>query len=185
MVILQKQKAASEPRKEELDRLAELRKIVPIEEKEIDRLTQGSRQLKEKALELQSRIETAGGERLKAQKLKVNKIQSDIDKNSTGVNRCRVQIETGHKTIKKLMKAIEESKKERERLLMEMENLLSTFKEIEQKAFTVQENYKKPQEMITLGGDAELELVDSLDPFSEGVVFSVRPPKKSWKNIAI
>lgn len=28
------------------------------------------------------------------------------------------------------------------------------------------------------------EYVDSLDPFSEGVVFSVRPPKKSWKNIA-
>lgn len=25
--------------------------------------------------------------------------------------------------------------------------------------------------------------MDSLDPFSEGVVFSVRPPKKSWKNI--
>lgn len=40
------------------------------------------------------------------------------------------------------------------------------------------------EQMITLGGDAELELVDSLDPFSEGVVFSVRPPKKSWKNIA-
>ena len=34
------------------------------------------------------------------------------------------------------------------------------------------------------GGDAELELVDSLDPFSEGIVFSVRPPKKSWKNIS-
>jgi len=29
-----------------------------------------------------------------------------------------------------------------------------------------------------------LELVDSLDPFSEGIVFSVRPPKKSWKNIS-
>lgn len=38
--------------------------------------------------------------------------------------------------------------------------------------------------MITLGGDAELELVDSLDPFAEGIVFSVRPPKKSWKNIS-
>ena len=38
--------------------------------------------------------------------------------------------------------------------------------------------------MITLGGDAELELVDSLDPFTEGIVFSVRPPKKSWKNIS-
>ena len=39
-------------------------------------------------------------------------------------------------------------------------------------------------QMITLGGDAELELVDTLDPFSEGIVFSVRPPKKSWKNIS-
>ncbi|KAK7410905.1 hypothetical protein VNO78_02115 [Psophocarpus tetragonolobus] len=37
---------------------------------------------------------------------------------------------------------------------------------------------------ITLGGDVELKLVDSLDPFSESVVFGVRPPKKSWKNIA-
>lgn len=43
---------------------------------------------------------------------------------------------------------------------------------------------KEMYQMITLGGDAELELVDSMDPFSEGVVFSVRPPKKSWKNIA-
>merc|ERR1712010_173050 len=42
---------------------------------------------------------------------------------------------------------------------------------------------KEMYQMITLGGDAELELVDSLDPFIEGVVFSVRPPKKSWKHI--
>ena len=31
--------------------------------------------------------------------------------------------------------------------------------------------------MITMGGNAELELVDSLDPFSEGILFSVMPPK--------
>jgi len=43
---------------------------------------------------------------------------------------------------------------------------------------------KEMYQMITLGGNAELELVDSLDPFSEGIVFSVMPPKKSWKNIA-
>ena len=42
---------------------------------------------------------------------------------------------------------------------------------------------KEIYQMITLGGDAELEFVDSLDPFSEGIIFSVRPPKKSWKNI--
>lgn len=38
--------------------------------------------------------------------------------------------------------------------------------------------------MITLGGNAELELVDNMDPFSEGIIFSVMPPKKSWKNIS-
>jgi structural maintenance of chromosome 4 len=38
--------------------------------------------------------------------------------------------------------------------------------------------------MITLGGNAELELVDSMDPFAEGIIFSVMPPKKSWKNIS-
>ncbi|KAJ1932266.1 Structural maintenance of chromosomes protein 4, partial [Linderina macrospora] len=43
---------------------------------------------------------------------------------------------------------------------------------------------KEMYQMITLGGNAELELVDSLDPFSEGLVFSVMPPKKSWKNIS-
>lgn len=42
---------------------------------------------------------------------------------------------------------------------------------------------KEMYQMITLGGDAELELLDSLDPFSEGISFSVRPPKKSWKQI--
>ncbi|TXG57552.1 hypothetical protein EZV62_015381 [Acer yangbiense] len=361
--------AASQPKRDEIDRLEELKKIISAEEKEIEQLIQGSKQLKAKvgkgncrikdmenyAVELQSKIENAGGEKLKAQKLKVDKIQSDIDKNSTEINRHKVQIETGQKMIKKLTKGIEDSKKEKERLLEGKEKMLSIFKEIEQKAFTVQENYNNTQklidqhkdvldkakheyeqvkktvdelrasevdadyklqdmkrlykelemkgkgykkrlddlqvalmkhleqiqkdlvdpekleatltdvtltescdlkralemvalleaqlkemnpnldsisdyrkkvalynervedlttvtqqrddikkqldefmagfnaislklkemyQMITLGGDAELELVDSLDPFSEGVVFSVRPPKKSWKNIA-
>lgn len=43
---------------------------------------------------------------------------------------------------------------------------------------------KEMYQMITLGGNAELELVDSLDPFAEGIIFSVMPPKKSWKNIS-
>ncbi|EUB57814.1 Structural maintenance of chromosomes protein 4 [Echinococcus granulosus] len=43
---------------------------------------------------------------------------------------------------------------------------------------------KEMYQMLTQGGDAELELIDSLDPFSEGIVFSVRPPKKTWKSIA-
>jgi structural maintenance of chromosome 4 len=38
--------------------------------------------------------------------------------------------------------------------------------------------------MITMGGNAEIELIDSMDPFSEGVVLSIMPPKKSWRAIA-
>lgn len=40
--------AASQPKKDELDRLAELKNIISLEEKEMDKLTQGSKQLKEK-----------------------------------------------------------------------------------------------------------------------------------------
>ena len=42
---------------------------------------------------------------------------------------------------------------------------------------------KEVYQHLTRGGDAELELIDSLDPFSDGVNFSVRPPKKSWKEV--
>ncbi len=36
---------------------------------------------------------------------------------------------------------------------------------------TITNKLKEIYQMITLGGNAELELVDSLDPFSEGIVF--------------
>ncbi|KAL7069281.1 putative structural maintenance of chromosomes protein [Cryptosporidium serpentis] len=42
---------------------------------------------------------------------------------------------------------------------------------------------KEIYQMITLGGDAELEVIDSTDPFVDGILFSVRPPKKSWRPI--
>lgn len=75
---------------------------------------------------------------------------------------------------------------------------------------SISQKLKEMYQMITLGGDAELELVDSMDPFAEGIVFryitwgkessfffclrlnrsfsafdfSVRPPKKTWKQIS-
>lgn len=113
---------------------------------------------------------------MKTQKSKVNKIQSvsirliwtfarsnnlktfyqfimqfifqDIDKTYTDINRHKVQIEAGQKMKKKLVKGIEESKIEKDRLDGQKETLLSTFKKIEEKAFIVQENYKKTQEVI-------------------------------------
>ncbi|XP_022149786.1 structural maintenance of chromosomes protein 4 [Momordica charantia] len=149
--------AASKPKDDELNRLQELRSIILEEETEIDRLVLGSKKLKEKALELQSQIENAGGERLKSQKFKVNKIQSDIDKTRTDINRHKVQIETGQKTIKKLTKAIEDSKKEKERLEEEKKNLQGKFKEIEVKAFAVHESYKETEKLI----DQQNELCDT------------------------
>ncbi|CAH1413118.1 unnamed protein product [Lactuca virosa] len=99
-------------------------------------------------LELQGKIENAGGENLKNQKAKVNKIQNDIDKNSTEINRHKVQIETGNKLMKKLTNGIKESEKEIEKLNAQKENLLTSFKEIEEKAFKVQDDYKKTEELI-------------------------------------
>lgn len=48
----------------------------------------------------------------------------------------------------------------------------------------ISDKLKEMYQMITMGGNAELELVDHLDPFAEGILFSVMPPKKSWRNIA-
>lgn len=42
---------------------------------------------------------------------------------------------------------------------------------------------KEMYRLITHGGDAELEAIDNLDPFADGIQFNVRPPKKSWKQM--
>ncbi|XP_065857256.1 structural maintenance of chromosomes protein 4-like isoform X3 [Euphorbia lathyris] len=158
-------KAASQPNKDELDRLGQLKEMISSEEKEIDRLTKGSKDLKEKAVELQNKIENAGGEVLKAQKTKVNKIQLDIDKTSTDINRHMVQIETNQKMIKKLTKGIEDSKKEKDRLVEEKEKLRNVSKEIEERAFAVQENYEKTQKLI----DEHTEVLDKAKTEYENV----------------
>ncbi|CAN0924360.1 Structural maintenance of chromosomes protein 4 [Linum grandiflorum] len=141
-------KAASQPKKDEVDRLKELQKIISAEEKEIDSLVHGSKQLKEKALSLQNNIENAGGKLLKDQKLKVKNIQSDIDKTCSEINRHKVQIETAQKMIKKLTKGVEDSRKEKERLISEKEKFNDVMKDITTKAFDVQEESKKVQELI-------------------------------------
>lgn len=50
--------------------------------------------------------------------------------------------------VKKLTKGIEDSKKEKERIIEGKEKLRGVFKEIEEKAFTVQESYKKMQKVF-------------------------------------
>lgn len=73
------------------------------------------------------------------------------------------------KTYEKNFKELQELKDERKNLFMkEFERISRKFKEI----------YRT----ITFGGNAEIELIDYLDPF-EGLVLSVMPPKKSWRQM--
>lgn len=52
-------------------------------------------------------------------------------------------------------------------------------------AFTlISSRLKHTYQGLTNGGDAELEIIDCFDPFSEGILFSVRPPNKSWKQMS-
>lgn len=72
----------------------------------------------------------------------------ELDKTSSEINRHKVKITSGEKLVKKLAKSIEESKIDTEKLLAEKEKMMSIFKEIEKKAFVVQEQYKKTQEVF-------------------------------------
>eukprot|EP00746_Dinoflagellata_sp_MGD_P162869 gnl/MRDRNA2_/MRDRNA2_90612_c0_seq1.p1 gnl/MRDRNA2_/MRDRNA2_90612_c0~~gnl/MRDRNA2_/MRDRNA2_90612_c0_seq1.p1 ORF type:complete len:1426 (-),score=448.19 gnl/MRDRNA2_/MRDRNA2_90612_c0_seq1:155-4123(-) len=78
----------------------------------------------------------------------------------------------------------EEANSQREKARCELETLRQKRLEEFMDGYSIiSMKLKEMYQMITLGGDAELELVDTLDPFSEGIHFSVRPPKKSWKQI--
>jgi len=80
--------------------------------------------------------------------------------------------------LEEITKTRDEAKSEFDGLRKKrLEEFMEGFGQITQKL-------KEMYQMITLGGNAELELVDNLDPFTEGIQFSVMPPKKSWKNIA-
>ena len=81
--------------------------------------------------------------------------------------------------------SVEAAVKERDGMKEEYDRLRKERLDTFMTGFTaISQKLKEMYQMITLGGNAELELVDSLDPFSEGVLFSVMPPKKSWKNIS-
>jgi structural maintenance of chromosome 4 len=85
----------------------------------------------------------------------------------------------------KYVSELDKISNERDALRRKHDSLRKERLETFMKGFSIiSKKLKELYQMITLGGDAELELVDALDPFSEGVVLSIRPPKKSWKNVS-
>ena len=49
---------------------------------------------------------------------------------------------------------------------------------------SINRNIKEIFSLITFGGNAELDLLDYLNPFAEGIVLNIMPPKKAWKQIS-
>ncbi|CAD2221055.1 RecF/RecN/SMC N terminal domain containing protein, putative [Angomonas deanei] len=77
---------------------------------------------------------------------------------------------------------------ERKEVSDKLEEELADLKERRRSAFMsvfeiIRKKLKEVYQLLTHGGDADMELVDTGDPF-EGIQFVVRPPKKSWKQIS-
>ncbi|RVW59692.1 Structural maintenance of chromosomes protein 4 [Vitis vinifera] len=101
-------------------------RIYQASEKAVARLGMELTKIHKEALELQSKL----------------KMQQYRDQSPQGSNRNR------SKNDEEVEKGIEESKKEKDRVVDEKEKLHLSHKDIEQKAFTVQDNYNKTQELI-------------------------------------
>ncbi|KAJ7534246.1 hypothetical protein O6H91_13G085700 [Diphasiastrum complanatum] len=140
-------KAGAIPAKQEVEKIQTLDVIIKEEQKELAKLQGDSKELREKANELQKKIENSGGDKLKRQKSMVEKLQAEIDSKSSEVNRRNVQITSGSKTLQKLHKAVQDASTEKIALIEDKEKKAKEFKEIEKNAFVVQEKYNNLQEV--------------------------------------
>ncbi|KAG5502486.1 hypothetical protein JIQ42_05365 [Leishmania sp. Namibia] len=114
----------------------------------------------------------------KALSEETKRLHSEIDFRAVALWRER---DVAHRQAK----ATYEAKK---RLSDEAERELQTLKDSRRQAFMhtfeqIRQRLKEVYQLLTHGGDADMELVDVNDPF-EGINFVVRPPKKSWKQIS-
>lgn len=81
------------------------------------------------------------------------------------------EVENSEKTLKEIKEKNEELNDRR-------------YNEFKEGFVQISDTLKHMYSLITAGGMAELEYYDSHDPFAEGVLFSVMPPKKTWRAIS-
>ncbi|CAG0921515.1 unnamed protein product [Notodromas monacha] len=119
-----------------------------------------------------------------------HQLQKDVKKMEESLRneKPNLQVLENHATLKgQFVKLVDEFDKaqERNRCMRDAVELMRTRRTNEFMAGfqVITQKLSETYYLITLGGAAELELVDSMDPFTEGVNFTVRPPKKTWKNI--
>uniref|UniRef100_A0A3Q1IPH2 Structural maintenance of chromosomes protein 4 n=1 Tax=Anabas testudineus TaxID=64144 RepID=A0A3Q1IPH2_ANATE len=89
-----------------------------------------------------------------------------------------ITLETQCSQMKPNLGAITEYKKKEELYLQRVDLRKQRLNEFMTGFNMITNKLKENYQMLTLGGDAELELVDSLDPFSEGIMFQVTDEEK-------
>lgn len=121
----------------------------------------------------------------------LDNVEEEISEIESYMNTVKVDIEVLKEYGQKLQE-LEMRRSDLNESVEQRDNIKNHCEELKRKRLdefmegfsTISLSLKEMYQMITMGGNAELELVDSLDPFSEGILFSVMPPKKSWKNIS-
>jgi len=89
-----------------------------------------------------------------------------------------------YKEFKEKKEIFEKAMNELKAIKQEFEELKRKRKEEFMEGFNmINAQLKQMFRAITMGGDADLELKDTLNPFEEGIIYTVRPYKKSWKDI--
>uniref|UniRef100_A0A8C6F0A5 Structural maintenance of chromosomes protein n=1 Tax=Monodon monoceros TaxID=40151 RepID=A0A8C6F0A5_MONMO len=203
-------KTADRNLKKAQDSVFRTEKEIKDTEKEVDDLTAELKSLEDKAAEVVKNANAAEISKISLHPIEDNPVEEipllspeDLEaiKNPDSITNQIALLEAQCHEMKPNLGAIAEYKKKEElylqrvaeldKITYERDNFRQAYEDLRKQRlnefmagfYIITNKLKENYQMLTLGGDAELELVDSLDPFSEGIMFSVRPPKKSWKKI--
>uniref|UniRef100_A0A8D1SR89 Structural maintenance of chromosomes protein n=1 Tax=Sus scrofa TaxID=9823 RepID=A0A8D1SR89_PIG len=203
-------KTADRNLKKAQDSVFRTEKEIKDTEKEVDDLTTELKSLEDKAAEVIKNTNAAEISKISLHPIEDNPVEEiavltpeDLEaiKNPDSITNQIALLEAQCHEMKPNLGAIVEYKKKEElylqrvaeldKITYERDNFRQAYEDLRKQRlnefmagfYIITNKLKENYQMLTLGGDAELELVDSLDPFAEGIMFSVRPPKKSWKKI--
>uniref|UniRef100_A0A2K5Q2P0 Structural maintenance of chromosomes protein n=1 Tax=Cebus imitator TaxID=2715852 RepID=A0A2K5Q2P0_CEBIM len=203
-------KTADRNLKKAQDSVFRTEKEIKDTEKEVDDLTAELKSIEDKAAEVVKNTNAAEISKISLHPIEDNPVEQisvlspgDLEaiKNPDSITNQIALLEARCHEMKPNLGAVAEYKKKEELYLQrvaeldkithERDNFRQAYEDLRKQRlnefmagfYIITNKLKENYQMLTLGGDAELELVDSLDPFSEGIMFSVRPPKKSWKKI--
>lgn len=124
-------------------------------------------------------IEKLNKESIKQRIKSISSELADAKPNYGAINDYRIKLDEHKQKLVTLSELTNQRDNYMEHLRKVKEMRSNEFKDgFRQIARKLKEMYRT----ITLGGDADLEYIDSMDPFTEGINFAVRPNKKTWKN---